>query len=277
MFLHPIGYAETYDVQYPSLTVSVCPPVFFIVEALFFAVLGGSHLAAKLTILLFTLCAANMFFLMCRLWFSSGLSVVAWILCTLQPVMLFAQKNVMLELPALAMSITSRYCLCLGTERRSCRALFFSPLFAAIAFLTKQDCVFLVPVSLIWIMWDGKWEVMKSRAFMCGVVIGTIMLLPWLNLGFTIVSTHIVHLGFSILNIWPNKAYYARHLPDTLPYAIVFLAILSFALLAELKECKGPRLAWLWSGSVLLFTLPPGLAEPRHALPMVPAAVILAC
>lgn len=58
-FSHPRAYAERYYAQYPSLTVGIYPPVFYVVEAALFKLLGISPATAKLAVLFFTLACVN--------------------------------------------------------------------------------------------------------------------------------------------------------------------------------------------------------------------------
>src|SRR3954447_13246250 len=51
----PVAWAEHYYIRYPSLTILFYPPLFYAVEAVFFAVLGVSHFAAPCAVSPFVL------------------------------------------------------------------------------------------------------------------------------------------------------------------------------------------------------------------------------
>ncbi len=273
--LHPRSYAERYYVQYPNLTVGIYPPVFYTIEALFFKLFGVSPLVARLAVLLFTLLGVNMFFLLSRLWFPFGLSVVGSILYLLQPAMLFGQKNVMLEIPALAMSIVALYCIYIGTERGNSWALFSAPLFMALAFLTKQSAIFLLPVFCVWMILGRKWNSMRSGYFISGVLIGTVIILPWVFVNLTIGRFYVVASAFQGYHLWSNFLYYLRHSSEIISYPLLFLSILSLILFKKLKNQHGYKLAVLWGCSVLFLVSVTEYKEPRYAIFLVPAVVIL--
>jgi 4-amino-4-deoxy-L-arabinose transferase-like glycosyltransferase len=248
-FLHPKSYAERYYVQYPSLTVGMYPPIFYLTEALSFKILGLSPLSARLTVLLFTLIGINVFLLMCRLWFPVWLSVLATVLLLLQPSMLFGQQNVMLEIPFLAVSMIALYCLYGGLERNNPWLLFWGALFSSLAFLTRQSAVFLLPMWPVWIGLNRKWEVIRSGHLIWGAIVGGILLAPWAVVNFTAARGHLSHL--------------------------VVLSIASVLLFGSLKRKASYRFALVWFGGAASFLLTMKLTEPRYAIALVPAVIIL--
>ncbi|MDY6836581.1 MAG: glycosyltransferase family 39 protein [Thermodesulfobacteriota bacterium] len=278
-FLHPRTYAERYYVQYPHLTVAAWPPVFYSIEALLFGLLGISSVTAKLAVLLFSLLGINMFFLLCRLWFPLGLSVIASILCLLQPVMLFGQKNVMLEMPALAVSIAALYCLYIGTERNNSWALFFTPLFMALAFLTKQSAVFLLPMWLLWMILGKEWHTIWSRSFVSGVLVGAVALIPWIIISFTSSRFYVSSAVFKARHIWPNFLSYMKDSSEIVSTMVILLSIASITLFTKLRSRRGYTFALMWAGTVslclLLYDKRIVSPEPRQAIFLVPALIIL--
>jgi hypothetical protein len=274
-FFHPKSYAERYYVQYPSLTIGMYPPIFYSVAALFFKVFGVSPLIAKLPVLFFTLVGVNGFLLLCKQWFPLWLSVTASILYLLQPAVLFGQTNVMLEMPALAVSILSLYCLYVGTEKDNPWALFVTPLVAALAFLTKQNTVFLIPIWLVWIIADKKRSIIKSRHFMTGALIGTLILIPWLVVNLTVGRSYVVAFAFRQYHVWSNFLYYVRHASEVVSPPVIVLFILSVGLFMKSKKYNGYRFSLVWGCSVLLSLLIMEYSEPRYAMFLVPPMIIL--
>jgi hypothetical protein len=185
----------------------------------------------------------------------------------------------MLEMPALAVSLIALLCLYVGMERDNSRALFLAPLFMALAFLTKQSTIFLLPIWLGWIILGRNWHIFKSRHFMSGVLIGTIILVPWITIGFTISKFYVVGAAFKGYDIWPNLVYYLRHSSEIISYPVIFLSILSVILFMKLRNHNGYKFAFLWAGSVLLcivlYDKRLVSAEPRQATFLIPALIIL--
>lgn len=278
-FLHPESYAKRYYAQYPHLTVAAWPPVFYGIEALFFKLFGISTLVARLAVLLFTLLGINIFFLLCRLWFPWSLSVVGCILCLLQPAMIFGQINVMLEMPALAVSIAALYCLYIGTERNNSWALFLAPVFMAFAFLTKQSALFLLPMGLLWMILGKEWNSIKSRSFISGVFVGTVILIPWIIISLTTSRFYVVSAAFKGYHMWPNFLSYLKMSSEIVSYAVILLSIASVTLFTNLRCHRSYKFAFLWVGAVslclLLYDKRMVSPEPRQAIFLVPALIIL--
>jgi hypothetical protein len=274
-FFTPMSYAERYYAQYPSLTVGIHPPVFYTIEALFFKVFGISPLIAKSAILFFSLIGVNMFLILCRLWFPAGLSVFGSILYLFQPGLLFGQKNVMLEIPALAMSVITIYCLYIGSQRKNSWALFLGPIISALALLTKQNTVFLLPIWFVWIVLDRKLEIIRSGRFVCGVIIGAIILAPWAIVSFTVGKHYLVGTGFGRFVMWPSCVYYLKHSSEIVSYPVFVLFVVAVILLIRLWEKDGYKFALVWVCSVLLFLSFIRPEAPRYAIYLVPALVIM--
>lgn len=274
-FFHPRDFAERYYAQYPSLTVGIYPPFFYLVEALLFKIFGISLTVAKLTVFLFTLAGANALLLLSRLWFPLWLCVAGSILYLLQPSTLFGQKNVMLEMPFLSVSMIALYYLYTATQTVNSRASFLAPLFSAIAFLTRQSAVFLLPIWFIWITLGRKWKVIKSVPFILGSVFGTIILTPWIIINLTTGRGHLGHLNFQSANIWPGSVFYFRHFSEIASYPVIVLSALSLILLPKLTSRDSYKFALVWAGAVILFLLPVKLAEPRYAIGLIPPLIIL--
>jgi hypothetical protein len=273
--LHPISYAERYYVQYPNLTVGTYPPVFYAVEALFFKLFGVSSQVARFPILLFTLLGANAFLVLCRLWFPLWLSVAGAILYLLQPATLFGQKNVMLEMPALAMSTIALYFFYVASEKGGPWIRFLSPLFAALAFLTKQNTIFLLAIWVLWIVWDRKWNLVKSKHFIVGVLVGSLLLLPWVIINLTISRYYVVAAIFQGYHIESNFVYYLTNLSEIISYPVIVLSMVSLILFSKLIKYGSYRFALLWGCCVFCGLLLFEWTEPRQAIYLVPAVIIL--
>jgi hypothetical protein len=274
-FFDPRAFAERYYVQYPSLTVGIYPPFFYVVEAFLFTLFGISPTVAKLAVSLFAVAGASVLLRLLRRWFPLWLSVIGSVLFLLQPSVVFAQKNVMLEMPFLSMSIIALYFLVVATERENRWAAFLAPLFSAVAFLTRQSAVFLVPMALVWIILGRNWRLVRSIPFLLGALAGLVVLMPWIILNLTIGRGHLAHLEFGSSNIWTNCLFYWKHASEIISLPILVLVILGILLVFKYGKQNSFRFALIWAGSALFFLLPMKLAEYRYAIGLIPALIIL--
>lgn len=67
---HPMAWAESYYLQYPSLSILFYPPLFYVFEAAAFAVLGVTQFAAQATVVLFYTLLGLGTYRLTRLWAS---------------------------------------------------------------------------------------------------------------------------------------------------------------------------------------------------------------
>jgi 4-amino-4-deoxy-L-arabinose transferase-like glycosyltransferase len=275
-FLDPVRYGERYYVQYPSLTIGMYPPVFYAVEAGLYTAFGVSAAMAKLAVLLFTLLGANAFCLLCRHWFSSWIAGTGSVLFLIQPVTLFGQKDVMLEMPALAISLCSLWCLYrIANNKGTASIRFLAPLVTAMAFLTKQTAAFLLPVWVVWLTLRKRWVLLRSRVFVFSSLLGVTFLVPWVFINLTVGRSYLSAFALEERHFGSNLLYYAGHISEIISYPLAFLCLCSILLFWKLKKNDGYQLAILWSASVLVFICLMGYAAPRYAIFIVPALVIL--
>jgi len=274
-FLDPVRYGERYYVQYPSLTIGMYPPVFYAVEAGLYTAFGVSAAVAKLAVLLFTLLGANVFCLLCRYWFPTWIAGTGSVLFLIQPVTLFGQKNVMLEMPALAISLCSLWFLYRIAKKPTGSDPVLGPLFTAMAFLTKQTAGFLLPVWVVWLTLRKRWALLRSKVFVFSSLLGIAFLVPWVFINLTVGRSYLSAFALEERHVGSNLLYYAGHISEIISYPLAFLCLCSILLFWRLKETDGYQLALLWSASALVFICLMGYATPRYAIFLVPALVIL--
>ena len=275
-FFQPVAYAERYYVQYPSLTMAMYPPVFYTVEAALYALLGLSWFSAKIGILLFTLVAFNVFYLLCKMWFPLWLAVSTTLLWLVQPATLFVQKNTMLEMPALAASLLALYCLFLTTKKGRSSAAFWAPLLAAVAFLVKQNTAFLGIVGVAWLVFLRKGRKMPFKPLLWGLLVGGVLAGPWILVNLTVGSQYLSAFAFQTLHPGENLLYYLKNLQDIVSYPIAILSLIALAMLPVLRRHDGYLFVVVIFGAVLLFVSFMEFTAPRYGVFAVPALVVLA-
>jgi len=80
---HPAAWAMQYYVKYPALTILFYPPLFYVVSAPFYALLGVSHATALVVVMVHYFALACGLYLLARCWISPlaaiavGLAVMA--------------------------------------------------------------------------------------------------------------------------------------------------------------------------------------------------------
>src|SRR5271167_564181 len=94
---HLKQWATDYYLQYPAVTVLFYPPLFALVEAVFFSLFGVSHTVAQLTVSAFFLAAAYGAYFLTKRWVGRAAAFASALLFVGIPAMALWGRQVMLE------------------------------------------------------------------------------------------------------------------------------------------------------------------------------------
>jgi len=144
-----------------------------------------------------------------------------------------------------------------------------------LAFLTKQNTVFLLLVWLIWGVLSRKWRVLKSGYLISGICLGCILLAPWVVVSSMVGRSYIAEHLYGKHSMWGNSLFYFRHASEIMSYPMISLATISVLLLSRLKRYVGYRFAVVWAGSAVLILVAIGYPDRRNGSFMVPALILL--
>lgn len=155
---HPLDYTYRYYARYPALGLGHWPPFFHICEGLMFLVGGRSATTARITVLVFALLGLSYWFLLVRdllnVW-ASAFSVLA---LGLLPFTVTYEQAVMLEVPALALCLAATFYWIRFLDSHSRTAVGAFLTFAALALLTKQQSLYLLPFCTLTVLGDPQWK-----------------------------------------------------------------------------------------------------------------------
>lgn len=254
-WLEPLQFAIDQYAHYPTLGMGrVYPPGFAIVESLFFAVFGISAVSARLCIVSFGLAAALGSYKLARRFTTPLAAACATGFLISMPGVVYWTRQVMLEMPTLAVLIWATYAALRYFERPAWGRLVVAMLLMLAAPLFKQTAVFIVPVlGTFFLIHAWKRRIPVRHVWVSGAVV----ILPLAGLfGYTLMSggllTHmakVVSLGkpMSEWLSWQGLAFYPRTLPHQVGYLL--LAFAGLGLLLSLRGIRGPwGLMLLWFG-----------------------------
>ena len=182
---HLKQWAMDYYIQYPAVTVLFYPPLFALVEAIFFGLLGVSHFTAQLTVSAFLLAAAYGTYFLARHWLDRVASFSAALLFIGAPAVAFWGRQVMLEIPAFALLIWGAYFLFRYSDSARPRDLYIVTALLLAAGYTKQSVAFVVPVYALTLYFLypkdllRRKEVWWSAVLFC-VGVTPLMIFTWL-------------------------------------------------------------------------------------------------
>lgn len=274
-FAHPVQYTYEYYAQYPALSgVIHWPPLFYVVEGVFFLIFGPTVVAARLAILFFSLVGLTFWFRLVRDLLDDFTAALATAWLGLSPVVLLFEKTVMLEIPSLALCLAATYfgARYLREERK--RDVYVFAVLAALALLTKQNAIYLAPfcilagVSIKGWKWLLRADVLRA-ATLCAVLIAPFYTLVYL--------VHWRPIAMDLQGVAQSHSYcqdllfYWRALPGQLGWLLLGLSVVGMLTSGWWDERANSRLMLSWiAACYVTFTLI-GLKEARYAFYWVPA------
>jgi hypothetical protein len=278
--MHPVEFGRTYYARMPALSLPYHPPLFPLIEAVFFSVLGVNVLAARLAIAIAVAVSAILFFQLIvtthRSHLVAALSTVTFLSL---PVPLWLASDVMLEFPALTFTLLAFRCLCgVETEYPLKRALVFAVL-AGAAVWTKQQTVFLGAVPFFYIALIGQWRLFLQRSIWISSAVFMVLVagLAALSLSFKGVGVNQAAPPEGTIHVLlRNAKYYILHYPDAVgPAGVVLLIAFAGALAGRLLERRQIAIYIAWAGSSLLVLLLIGPFSVRYLFFVYPALFVL--
>jgi 4-amino-4-deoxy-L-arabinose transferase-like glycosyltransferase len=283
---HPVAWAETYYLQYPALSILFYPPLFYVFEAVAFALFGVTQFAAQATVAFFYAVLGFGTYRLARLWISRPAALGAALLLMGAPEFALWGRQVMLDVPATAWLVWGVYAFArfLKSDRR--RDLIIAALLFSAALYTKYNVVFIVVVLLLTGLAARGAGLLRDRRVLWTVFAAGVGAVPAIAL-LLIFGTANFQSAADLsgeLPRWSVAAwvFYPTLLPQIVSWPMLGLAVLGVGLLASgrLPSLKGWP-AWLlvsWALGGYAFFTAIAVREPRHLMTAVPPfAVLAAC
>jgi 4-amino-4-deoxy-L-arabinose transferase-like glycosyltransferase len=236
----PKGYALSYFARYPVIAPTTYPPVFYFLEAIFFGAFGPSPYVAKSLVLGFVLMAALYTTAWSRRWIAQDAGW-AGVLLVLLPGVVRWSHAIMLNVPALALSIGALYHLRRWLESPPAspvwRQLYLGAALAVLSILTYVTSCVLLLIAGIWLIVERRWRLLWYRRTLVVFVISSLVLLPWIIVVVKFEPKRIVMATgtTSIITQLPWKyyleciLYYPKCLPKLFGTHLLFIAALGIA------------------------------------------------
>lgn len=177
-YLDPKGYAEAYFEQYPALGLLVWPPLFHGVCGVVMLCCGTSATVARVLIAVCLLLATRCVYQLARRAVDEQRALLTAIVFAILPLVFRYSRDVMLEMPTLALVLLSaeQFDLWLRSQRQRC--LYVAAVSAALAALTRFDAAVLLPFYLIMLTLHRAWGRMKSVHVVAAAVIAICLVAP---------------------------------------------------------------------------------------------------
>jgi 4-amino-4-deoxy-L-arabinose transferase-like glycosyltransferase len=240
-------FTTNYFLHYPALGLLFWPPLFPLVEALFFFIFGVSAVSAKLTVIFFGVIALIFWHKIVLLEFRKfksrkEMAFFSTLLLSLLPFFILFSRRVMREIPALSVFLISSYFFLrwVHLKEKQKKYLLLSALFLSLSILIKPETVFFslafIPVFIFSeqnsLTPKNICNLLFRKEMFFAVLIVLLVLIPWIIFTF---EFHPERLGESFGNLGnssrlsiDNWLFYLKALPERVGWAGFVLSCAAF-------------------------------------------------
>ena len=281
---HPIQYGNQYYSHLPALSLPYHPPLFPVLESVFFWIFGVNGLSARLAVAVAVAAGAVLFYrLIVETTGSAMVAACAVVTFYMWRIAIAVSHDVMLEMPSFAFLVAALYWIRRLDKHWSVAEGVLFALFASAAVWTKQHALFLggIPVAAVFL--TRRWSLLKRPALWISLGIFGATCVGLASLSVPMHNAGVSQLVYKLDSRWWDAVpihhliYYTsvlRSVVGTVP----FLLILASPLWIWLLRGQVPGL-WLYgSWALCAFTLLVVLGpyDDRYLLYVYPALLVIA-
>lgn len=283
----PSDFAYRYYAQYPALTILFYPPLFYVISAPFYALLGVSHGTALFIVMLhyiaFTFGAWRLF----SFWLPGWRSVAATVMLVASPEIAFWGRQVMLEVPAFAFLIWSTVFFTLYRREGKAYMLYWSIALLVLAMYTKISVAFMALAFVGTLLIERRTALLKDKHIWISGLLGVIALIPLVILTMkfgqanaqSVTGIADATVGRDSFSGW---VWYLSQMPEQIGWFVCVAALFGLVtavvgrrMITTIKQ--GDWLFWgLWALCGYLFFSVIDLKEVRHSVFILPPVVMMA-
>jgi Dolichyl-phosphate-mannose-protein mannosyltransferase len=279
----PVGYAVSYYLRYPALSIGFYPPLFYLAEAAVYSLLGVSHFAALVTVAAFALLLAAASYRVARLLLPRWTALGATLLFMGAPEVALWSRQVMLDIPAHALLMTGIFFFARYLLSGRPRDIWFSAMvLVAASYIKFTACFIVLPMAAALVAGKGPGALFE-RQLLKAAVAAFVLMIPEFLLVYRFSGINLDNVGGRVagepaasLERW---AFYFYRLPEQLGWLTVILAIPgAFFLYRRAKMAGGIGLSALfiaWTALGYLTFSAIRVHESRHDL-MIVFPIVLA-
>jgi len=266
----PVGFALDYYARYPAINPTSYPPMFYLIEAAAFAVLGPSAWVAKGLVLLFALMAVGYTTAWLRRYVAAEAGYFGPVVLLLPAVTEFSHV-VMLNVPALALTTAALYHARRWLDEPESRQIYAAAALGVMAILCYLPSAVLVFVVLAWTPALGRLRVLARRRTLLVAVLCGLCLVPWM---FVVVRWSAGHVEMTTpatrtLTRLSSWTFYPRLLGPTFGQGVVIAAAAgAVAGVAVRRWRREAATLLIWIAVTYLVLTYLKAKDPRYVMPL---------
>jgi hypothetical protein len=227
------NYIWEYYAHYSNIGLIHWPPFFHILEGLYFSVVKFTPVSARLFIYGFFLVGLFFYYKLLLQMYNLYVAVLGGVIFIASPLVLINSRTVSLEIPSLSLCIISIYFYYSYLNSEKTKDVILTAVFTALALLTKQTAVFLLPLFAsyyIYMVFLKKAVQLNIKHLLIFISLVAILALPYYIVAFYFQGSTIMkdvlrgtvyHNPFQTIG---NYVFYIKTLPNQVNLlTIIFL------------------------------------------------------
>jgi hypothetical protein len=275
---YPVRYAFEYYAKYPALGLVYWPPLFHMVEGVFFLVFGISVVSSRLTMLMYSLVAVFFWYKIVEREGPNSRALTSAFIYPLLPFVLQYERVTMLEIPCVAMCMVSIYFWQSFLREERSRDLWLFAAFMAASFYTSQKAIFIAFFVILHFLAERRWSLLKRWDVWAAALLSAAVVIPWYYVMMQKLSLSYERVAgtgnYHVLTVH-QLAFYPKFVTAQMGRLLGVLGMAG-AVWAMLRARKDHRFMLVWMvASYVCFTL---IQEKsiRHTMVWIPALVYFA-
>jgi hypothetical protein len=173
-----VGWTVRYYLQYPATGLLVWPPFFYAFTGLLMSVFGTSIVVGKIAVGLFAALACVYLYVFVRFTHDWPRALGALLIFGLAPMSFKYSRQVMLEMPTLALALASTFHFWRYLEKDQRRDIFLAAGAAALSALTRFDAVYLLPLFGLLLALKSRWDILRRYEVWLAALFALFLLAP---------------------------------------------------------------------------------------------------
>jgi hypothetical protein len=281
---NPMAFAEEYYVRYPKVAFGHWPPGFYLMQALWYLVVGTSLTAAMALVGLCASATAVLVWLRLQRVYGRWVPLLAAALFLCNPVTGRVMSCFLADVPATLFCLLAMFAFADYLQSNRLRPLLAFALWSGLAILTKGNALALGLLPPLAILVTGRWGVLGSWKLWMSAGIILALCFPFYHYSLSMTMNVAGGGAPSRGYVWTNLRYGVEQIPAMLGIGITVLAAWG-AGNGLRQRPSGPNEVWrslylrvslAWVAAVLLFHgISPIAGENRYLLPAIPACLVL--
>jgi hypothetical protein len=276
-------FTLSYFAKYPAISLPYHPPGFPILEAVVFAVMGVSALAARSAVVLCAVAAMIGWYNLVRGTHNRTIAFTSGLLILTNAAVVVASRQVMLEVPTMAAIVIAVFFLHKAVESESISYLYCWAIAAGASVWVKQQAAFIVPFSISYLLLRWKFFRPPLKHLLASTAIVATLVTPIWFMAHRFARFALLQVVGGTRRYGFEKGsaddllYYFRQLPKVVPVWVLALAVGGVAVIVWQKQYHRNLLYGLWF--LWAYAIIAGISakDGRYMFFLIPPLYLFAC